>query len=526
MRICLLLDLSRVLRWHVWLADALSERGGCEIFIAAQTTTTPLPRAFELARTIERLIYGLYQESALDRVDGNSLARHRPADTNTRIKFDIVLDLVGHEQQYSAHQRILTPLFNSVPGDAGALLAVLDDRPLRIELDDSAEWLEPLAAQPAMTDRRVLSKALDNVLSCAIELILKAIDASLQPIPVQNPARRRPARPRAPSGVKTLAAITGTLAVKAQKFLRMLLQGGDTWAVAWRLDSGNSLFDVWNGNFHILPDDRRRYYADPFPYCRNGERFVFVEEFEFAAQRGCISVASVGEDGKLSTPRPVIQEPHHLSFPFVFECSGQIWMIPESGGAGRIDLYRAEHFPYRWKYEGALLTGIAGYDATFLRQNGRLWMFTTVGKWKASTWDNLCIFYAEKLAGPWHPHATNPVLLDGAQCRAAGNFLHRDGTTFRVAQDCTQIYGGGISICRLDHLSCGAFGQTVVGRIETNLPGCHTYNRHTDLEVIDVFGAIHQVTQVTGLYRSQPMSVRGAALSAKVLPSELASRPG
>jgi len=90
----------------------------------------------------------------------------------------------------------------------------------------------------------------------------------------------------------------------------MLLHGGDSWAVAWRLHTRSPLLDEWNGRFCILPDDRRRYYADPFPYCRNGERFIFVEEFEFASQRGCISVASVGRDGTLSTPRPVIEEPH------------------------------------------------------------------------------------------------------------------------------------------------------------------------------------------------------------------------
>ena len=306
---------------------------------------------------------------------------------------------------------------------------------------------------------------------------------------------------------------------------RVLLHGGDSWAVAWRLNTRSPLLDEWNGRFRILPDDRRRYYADPFPYCRNGERFIFVEEFEFASQRGCISVASVGGDGTLSTPRPVIEERHHLSFPFIFESGGQIWMIPESGAAGRIDLYRAEHFPYRWKYEGALLSGIAGYDATLLRQNGRLWMFATVGRWKASTCDNLCIFYADQLTGPWHAHDTNPVLLDAALCRAAGNFFQHNGNTFRLAQDCTHIYGGGISVCRLDELSCDAFSQTVVGRIDSNLPGCHTYNRHAELEVLDVFGPVHEVTHVTAFYRSRPASTRRAAVSANALPSKIAARP-
>jgi hypothetical protein len=192
MRICSLIDRSRVLRWHIWLADALSGQRDREVFLASAQVTIPLPRTFELVREIERLVYGLHQETAMDRVDDQSLARHQLADADEHLKFDVIVDLVGHEQTPVAYQRTLTPLFNSVPGDAGALLAVLDSGPLRIELSDNAEWFEPLAAQPAISDRRVLTKAVDNVLSCAIELILKAIDAPARLAPVLNPGQGVP----------------------------------------------------------------------------------------------------------------------------------------------------------------------------------------------------------------------------------------------------------------------------------------------------------------------------------------------
>jgi hypothetical protein len=53
----------------------------------------------------------------------------------------------------------------------------------------------------------------------------------------------------------------------------------------------------------------------------------------------------------------------------------------------------------------------------------------------------------------------------------------------------------------LETLSPDTFAQTVVGRIDTGLLGCHTYNRHFDIEVIDVFGAVHGVEFVTARYR-------------------------
>jgi hypothetical protein len=521
MQICLFLDRSRVLRWHAWLADALSDRHDCDVSVAFARTTLPLPRALGLVLVVERLIYGLDQGTAVDRMDDAEFARDKRVDTAG--KFDIVVDLAGYEQALPPCRRRLTPLFNSAPGEAGAMLAVLDRLELEIAISDSADPSGIVRARPGITDRRVMTTALDNILSCALELILKALDTPIRPAASPNGRGRPLENPPAPVAAAVLASVTRTLAWKAQKFLTMLVRGGDTWAVAWRIHSRESLFDVGECRFAVLPSDGRRYYADPFPYCHNGGRFVFVEEYEFAANRGCISVVSIGPDGTASTPRPIIEESHHLSFPYVFDCEGDIWMVPESGAAGRIDLYRARDFPYRWTREAVLLDGIAAYDPTLLLQNGQFWMLATVARWKTSTWDNLCVFQAERLGGPWRPHPMNPVLLDATQCRPGGALFRRGGQTYRLAQDCSQIYGGAVSVCRLDTLTRDGFRQTVMGRIETNLAGCHTYNRHSDLEVLDVFGSVHEIKHVTASYPSRQKRKHDASIADDALRLERAA---
>ena len=68
-----------------------------------------------------------------------------------------------------------------------------------------------------------------------------------------------------------------------------------------------------------LPDDRSRFYADPFPIEHDGRTFVFVEDFAHALGYGVISAVEFGADGPLGAPRPVLDIGTHLSYPFVFE---------------------------------------------------------------------------------------------------------------------------------------------------------------------------------------------------------------
>ncbi len=503
MRICLHLDPARVLRWHLWLAQALAERPDWVVSLSFAATSHPLPRSCMLALALERAIYGLRGSAATDRLDSATHAFSTVDNHDGGVCVDVFIDLAGHGDQLPTCKRVLTLLFNSVPGEIGAIAALLEKVPIRIEIHDTARPGEPLNARPALADRRVLASALDNVLSRGAELIVKALREPIATNALVD--ARSTSCSRAPVAPATPAAIAHVAAVVTQKMIALIgrtAAGGHSWAVAWHFSGSTSLLDNRQAELSVLPDDGRRYYADPFPFYREGRHFIFVEEFPFVTGRGCISVAAVGTDGSVAPPRPIIEESHHLSFPFVFEQDGQVWMIPKSGDANRIDLYRAEDFPYRWTRVGPLIDGLAGYDATLFRHQGCFWLFLSLRQWKSTSWDNLSLFHGTQLGGPWAPHPGNPVLLDAMWSRPAGALFRHGGEILRPAQDCSQIYGGSIVLCRLDVLTDARFAQTPIGRIECETLGCHTYNRAAGLEVLDVFGPTNAARHVTAHYTS------------------------
>jgi hypothetical protein len=264
------------------------------------------------------------------------------------------------------------------------------------------------------------------------------------------------------------------------------------WRIGWRKLSGGDLFDLRrlsDGSWSRLADDGRRFYADPFPIVHRGRLTLFVEEFEHRLGKGVISAVEFGPDGPIGAPEIVLEQPGHLSYPFVFESQGSLWMIPESSSAGVVNLFRCTNFPGRWVYEATLISGIVASDATLFERNGVWWMFATVRDGGGSFSDALHLWSAPGFRGPWTPHPRNPVLIDIASARPAGRFVERDGMLFRPVQDCRKGYGAALGIARVDTLDFEAYSQTV----ETFLtPGpkwrgrrLHTVNAAGGYEFID-----------------------------------------
>src|ERR1700722_335899 len=170
MRICLNLDPSRLLRWHLWTAQALAELPGNEVSCASSTGRHPIPAVCLLLFEFERLLYGACRTGAADQMEDalRALPPRPPGE------IDLVIDFSGG-QGYPTARRVLTPLFNGTPGEVGVMAALANGQDLVVELHDSAHPSHPWTARPASTDREVFSASLDGVLSCAAELIAKAV---------------------------------------------------------------------------------------------------------------------------------------------------------------------------------------------------------------------------------------------------------------------------------------------------------------------------------------------------------------
>ncbi len=238
----------------------------------------------------------------------------------------------------------------------------------------------------------------------------------------------------------------------------------------------------------LPPVSRNHYIADPFGIVEGGRLTVLCEVYDWRREIGEIA-ALTPERGGAWSMRTVLTAEHHLSYPFLLRHEGEIWMVPESAGAGEIALYRAIDFPDRWEKEAVLVPDFAGADATVFRHEGRWWMLATDGALEPV--HELHAFHADDLRGPWTPHPDNPVKVDVRSSRGGGTpFVHR-GRLYRPAQDGSVRYGGAVTINEIEALTPSTFRERPVRTLRPdpgNPLGLHTLSAAGDLTLVDGLG--------------------------------------
>lgn len=254
-------------------------------------------------------------------------------------------------------------------------------------------------------------------------------------------------------------------------------------AIAPRSPGGPPDVHLRQAPFRLLGPSRDRFYADPFLFEHGGEEFLFLEVGSYRTGRGVIAMCRIGADGRPDAPRVVLERPYHLSYPLVFERSGEIFMIPETIGTRTVELYRCRRFPDEWVLDTTLLRDVTAADATVLEHDGRWWMFACLAPAGMSPDTELHLFHADDVRGPWQPHRHNPVVSDVRGARPAGRLWREDGSLMRPAQDCSIRYGHGLAFRRITTLTRDAYAEEVQSTVGPDrLPWCpraqgiHTWN--------------------------------------------------
>jgi hypothetical protein len=264
----------------------------------------------------------------------------------------------------------------------------------------------------------------------------------------------------------------------------------DQWILAYRFGAGRLGRDEVQSFTRLVPP-KDRFWADPFPFVHNQRYFIFFEDYVFSAGKGHIAVLEVAADGRASGPVPVLQRDYHLSYPHLIEDEGTLFMVPESGANRTVELYRCVEFPHRWALEKILLRDARYLDATIHRAGEKWWMFVTVAVPGTDGYDELHLYYADRLTGPWVAHEANPVKSDVHGSRPAGRLYEQGGALFRPAQICAPLYGSGLSINRVLNLSPENYAeheeQLIAPGLSDGALGLHTLNCAGDLMVIDLF---------------------------------------
>ncbi len=294
---------------------------------------------------------------------------------------------------------------------------------------------------------------------------------------------------KTPTNAEMFSLLQG---LASRALVRMIekISYSESWSLAYRfrLDS-TDLNNTFYKYKYLLPPNGR-FWADPFPVRKGDSYFVFFEEFLYHKKKAHIAVIELQKGRPPTEPVRVLERPHHLSYPFVFEWEGRHYMIPETGCNNTVELYRCKSFPNEWEFETVLLEANNPTDTTLIEIEGRWWMFVTIAEPGVSVnWDELHLFYSESPLGPWTPHRRNPVKSDVRNSRPAGRLFHNNGSLYRPAQDCSRRYGYAIAINEVKRLTPDEYSEQEVSRItpewNEKVIGTHTINRADDLTVID-----------------------------------------
>lgn len=246
--------------------------------------------------------------------------------------------------------------------------------------------------------------------------------------------------------------------------------------------------------FKILNNSLRYWCADPFLFFREEKLYIFMELYDMFAQRGVIGYR-VFHHGRLSRIHVCLKTPYHLSYPYVFEKDGEVYMLPESYQSGKLTLYKSTKFPDIWEPCEDLLAEASVCDTDYIRNENGEFLLTTPVFGEKFSYDLLEMYKKED--GVWQKCGNDPIIRNASCARNAGMPFSYEGKKYRQAQNCSEKYGENLifhEILKCDgqgyseRKSAEVFvGDIVLAGTKNDFTGIHTYNRTDEYEVIDLY---------------------------------------
>lgn len=237
------------------------------------------------------------------------------------------------------------------------------------------------------------------------------------------------------------------------------------WSVAYQRTAWRDLV-MWRSTRIVNPSGR--FLADPFVICRDGAHYCFVEDYDYSTDRGCISVVCLADP--THRVERVIVEPFHLSFPYLFEFDGKLYMLPESHENRDIRVYECLEFPLRWSLKAVLMKDLSAADSMVFFKAGYWWLLTNIAvQAGADHSSELFIYYSDcPISTRWTPHPKNPIYVDPSIARNGGllvdgNDVYRVGQRQNFSQ-----YGAEASIYRIETLDIQNYVEHEVAKIKPN----------------------------------------------------------
>lgn len=266
----------------------------------------------------------------------------------------------------------------------------------------------------------------------------------------------------------------------------------ETWCCAVRFNENadSCLLNNTDDEFIVLPNTKKYWCADPFLFEKDGNLYVFFEALDYVKRKGLLGCRTVSENG-FGDIKIIYEGDEHLSFPYIYEENGEIYIMPESSCCKELFRLKCVDFPDKWVKEKVLIKEKL-VDTILFDYNGRRY-YLTQNPGNNNIYDRLDMYYENEKGIA--PSENNPVKRDINTARCAGKIFEYDGRPVRPSQDCGASYGDKLNFNEVCFISEDSYKENLIltvsaADIKTD-SGCeffgvHTYNKLNNAEVIDL----------------------------------------
>ncbi|SDD76194.1 hypothetical protein SAMN05216464_102496 [Mucilaginibacter pineti] len=276
----------------------------------------------------------------------------------------------------------------------------------------------------------------------------------------------------------------------------------DKWNIGYISQSPENFIHTQqlNGKINWLSEDTADYAADPFTANINGRLHLYYEELNFWKGKGEIMMTDDMHFKNKKKVNGIMKNDIHLSYPYMFTDSDQLYCIPETASAKQVALYQIDMSnPNKFKKIRILLDGQAFVDSSIIHYNNKYWLFTSI----SGQHGLLYLFYADELNMPFAAHQQNPINVASNVSRSAGRLFIVGQKLYMPSQNPKKCYGGSVMINEITTITETDFQYHTAFELLPQSPydeGLHTINFEDGLLIVDgkrkVFSALGPLKKV------------------------------
>lgn len=266
-------------------------------------------------------------------------------------------------------------------------------------------------------------------------------------------------------------------------FNKYLLNKKIHWSISYSRVKWNK---IGTKKIYNIKNPKNRWFADPQVVKKKNNHFIFFEDYSTIKKKGTISCIQIKKNNKKKYYENIINEKHHLSFPYIFYYKNCYYLVPETSQINKIKIYKCIKFPHKWVFYKELFRSKSVDHIIFKSQKN--WYLLNSEKGDAKIYSKLVSYVSQNpLSGKWRRTGIlkNSLLLG----RNAG-YIKDGQNNYRVCQSYLPgRYGAGVFVNKIVNISKNNYDEIIekkyFPKIFSNIKGFHTLSSVDEFTVFD-----------------------------------------